>query len=97
MILKALLDGCDISLPQSSQPNPTVKLDHPVDAQIILAAVLVALAAKIEVAETVQARIAKIARPDHPARAKAASWGGITGATIADQINIVEKSASQRG
>ena len=79
---------------QYSHPNLTVKLDHSVDEQIVVVTARVALAAKIEVVETIQAKMAKIARPDHPPRARAARWGGTTGATITDQISIAEKSAS---
>ena len=71
MTLKALMDGCDISLPQYSHPKLTEKLDHPVDEPIVEAASQVALVAKNEVAATVQAKMAR-AEPDHPPRARTA-------------------------
>ena len=49
-----------------------MKLDLPVDEPIVVAAAQVALAAKIEVVETVQVRVAKKVEPDLPPRARTA-------------------------
>ena len=71
MISIVLLDGCDISSLRCNRQRLTVKLDRPVDEHIVVAAAWVALAAKIAVVKTVQAMMAKIARPNHPPRARA--------------------------
>ena len=70
--LRALLDGHDISSPQYNHPKLMLKFDHPVDDQIVVVTALVALAGKIEVLETVQAKMAKSAEHDHPPWARTA-------------------------
>ena len=65
------------------------------DDPIVVAAAQVALAAKIEIVKTVQAKVEKMAEPDHPPRARTAWWDGTTGATITGRTNIVATSASR--
>ena len=72
MILIVPLDGCDISSLRYSRQRLTVKPDRPVDEPIVVAAAQVALAAKIEVVEKVQAKAAKMAEPDCPPQARTA-------------------------
>ena len=72
MILIVPLDGYDISSLRSNRQRLTVKLDLPVDEPIVVAAAQVALAAKNEVVETVQARVAKVVEPDLPPLARTA-------------------------
>ena len=93
MILIVPLDGCDIPSLRYNRQMLTVKLDRPVNELIVVAAAQVALTAKIEVVEAVQAKVVKMAEPDHPPRARTAWWNGTTGATIADRPNIVATSA----
>ena len=80
--------------PRSNRQRLTVKLDALVDGPIVVAAAQVALAAKTEVVETVQAKVAKMAEPDLPPRARTALLDGTTGAIIADRTNIVANNAT---
>ena len=56
------LDGYDTSLLQSSHQSHTAKLDRLADEPIAVATVQIA--AKTEVVETVQAKVAKVVEPD---------------------------------
>ena len=69
MILIMPLDGYDISSLRSNRKRITVKPDLLVDEPIVMAAAQVALEAKTEVVETVQAKEKKMAEPDLPPRA----------------------------
>ena len=66
MILILPLDG------QYNGQRLTVTLNRPVDELIVVAAAQVALAAKIEVVETFQAKVVNMAEPDHHPRARTA-------------------------
>ena len=58
------LDGYDTSLLQSSHQSHTAKLARLADEPIAVATVRVDPAAKTEVVETVQAKVAKVVEPD---------------------------------
>ena len=66
------LDGYGTSLLQFSHPSHTAKLVRLEDELIAVATVQVDPAAKTEVVETVQARVAKVVEPDLPPLARTA-------------------------
>ena len=66
------LNGYDTSLLQSNHQSHTAKLARLADEPIAVAAVQVDPAAKTEVVETVQARLAKVVEPDLPPLARTA-------------------------